>query len=120
MYTHDNNDDTILDMAVCKNLLCRLMEDDNDDIYHNHKHNHDYNHNATNNDNNSNDISIHNNDNHICSNDTNKVYLWFNQLFYMCVYIRGIKALCRLLSRKPSERQDNCTQPRISHPDNAG
>ena len=36
------------------------------------------------------------------------------------VYIRGIKVLCCSVSRKASEREDECTRPRINHPGNSG
>ena len=35
-------------------------------------------------------------------------------------YIRGIQVLCRSVSRKASEREDECTRPWINHPDNSG
>ena len=50
------------------------------------------------------------------------MYMYVCMYVYIYIYIhtRGIKVLCRSVSRKASKREDECTRPRINHPDNSG
>ena len=45
-------------------------------------------------------------------------YYYYYYYYYYSYYIRGIKLLCRLVSRTPSERQDKCRQVHTA-PDNS-
>ena len=48
------------------------------------------------------------------------IYIYIDIRLSLSLYIRGMKVVCRSVSRKASEREDECTRPRINHPDNSG